>query len=536
MSDPKTIPPTQQVWSMETNVPFSQSLIWDLQRRYYEEMGTEAWRQGEVPHYVTSNLRQANAYAEMIVALHKDHRKLTPDVAAPIYILELGGGSGRFAYYLLRRLHDLCACEDIPPTAFRYLLTDFTQSNLDFWRIHPCFQPYFERGELDIALFDVTQPGPLHLQIADETLAPGRLDSPAVVIANYVWDSIPQELLHIDAGVLSTVNVSVSISQDPATLIPSQVLEMAEMGYTAATEAPAWMASPLLRPILEVYRGHEGESWLLFPALAIRCLAYLRSLSPAGFLLLTGDKGGHHLHQVLSGVPPTWASHGSISLNVNYHALQVYVDSTGGVTFFPDHLYHSINTGCLLLLRGAQQYTATLGATRKYLDSTGPDTYFTIYKCIRAHLDTVELRDILAALRLSLYDSHQLGIYIARIAALLPTLGRHEMADLLRVMHRCWENYFALAEGMDLATLLGSICYTVDAYEWALYYFSQSTDIYGPYTGTFFNMAVCHHMLGDGENARLLLEKVVAHDPGNAEAQALLTEYTHLGGLTEPPA
>ena len=69
------------------------------------------------------------------------------------------------------------------------------------------------------------------------------------------------------------------------------------------------------------------------------------------------------------------------------------------------------------------------------------------------------------------------------------------------------------------------MCYALDAYAEALFYFGHSTGIYGGYTGTYYNMAVCHHMLGNAAHAVALLEKVVLHDPGNAEAQALLAEY-----------
>ncbi len=81
--------------------PFSQSVLWDWQERYFAEKGVEAWRQGEVPHYVTSNPTMASSYAEMVFAFWRDHQCLkrqdiNPD--EPLYICELGAGSGRFAF------------------------------------------------------------------------------------------------------------------------------------------------------------------------------------------------------------------------------------------------------------------------------------------------------------------------------------------------------------------------------------------------------------------------------------------------------
>jgi hypothetical protein len=510
---------------LQDATPFSQSLIWDLQRKYYEEMGSKAWRAGEVPHYVTSNLRQANAYAEMAVALHKDYKRQHPMSTEPIHILELGGGSGRFSYYLLRRLQILCEYEGISFMDFHYILTDFTQSNLDFWCLHPRFQPYFESGLLDIALFDVTRPAPLELQISGVCVGPGDWNSPAVVIANYVWDSIPQELLYVSQERFNAVNVALTVDADPSTLSSVQMMETMHLEYAYASVTPDWIYLPVFQPILNDYALPLEKAWLLFPTLAIQCLEYVRRLSQKGILLLTADKGAHQLEGVLSSTPPSWASHGSISMNVNYHALVQYCKYTGGQAFFPDHTYYSINTGCLMLLSGWESYRSTWQGCRKYLDATGPDTYFTLYKCVRAHLASVQIRDILAALRLSLYDSHQLSIYSQRIVEITAELTPTDIKDLLPILHGCWENYFPLAEDMDLPTLLGSICYSIGAYEWAIYYFEHSTDIYGSYTGTFFNIAVCHYMLGNEAEAQRLLQIVVTHDPENSEAHALLATY-----------
>jgi hypothetical protein len=512
---------------LEAMTPFSESMLWALQRQYFEEMGMDAWRLGEVPHYVTSNPRHAEAYGGMIIALYKDYRAQSgPDaVLEPMRILELGGGSGRMAFYILRRLEDLCASEGISLDAFRYILTDFTQRNLDFWRMHPRFQPYFESGLLDIGLLDAVRPAAVALQVSGAVVGVEPWAAPLVVVANYLFDSIPQELLYIAEGKCQRVAVSLEIEGERGTMPPQELLASVALRYAIADEGlPALDEAPF-QGIIAEYHAQVERSYTLFPVLGIQCIAALRRWSQRGLMLLTADKGAHELGGVLSQHPPSFAAHGSISMNVNYHVLHTYCAQTGGLHFFPDHGYTSINTGCMLFLENATHYRATIAASSKCLGDTGPDTYFTLYKCVRANLEHMQLRDLLAALRLGLHDSHQLAIYIVRIAALVAEATPREVSDLLRVMQRCWENYFPLAEDRDLATTLGSICYAVDAYEWALYYFSQSTDIYGGYTGTFYNMAVCYHMLGDADNAAWLLAKVVAHDPENAAAQQLLAEY-----------
>src|SRR5437016_12125635 len=92
---------------LEKQQPFSQSLLWDLQQHYFAERGIEAWRQSEVPHYITSNPTVANCYAEIVFACLRDQNRLTQS-SEPLYLCELGAGSGRFAFHFLNRLTRLC--------------------------------------------------------------------------------------------------------------------------------------------------------------------------------------------------------------------------------------------------------------------------------------------------------------------------------------------------------------------------------------------------------------------------------------------
>jgi Tfp pilus assembly protein PilF len=62
----------------------------------------------------------------------------------------------------------------------------------------------------------------------------------------------------------------------------------------------------------------------------------------------------------------------------------------------------------------------------------------------------------------------------------------------------------------------------MDDYARALTYFERSIEIYGEHTGTLFNMAACHQMLGQSAQAESLLRKVLKYDPDNQQARASL--------------
>src|SRR5262249_21767180 len=202
---------------------FSRSILWDLQRRYFADKGIEAWRSSEVPHYITNNTTVANSYAEIIFGFLRDQNRLAPSDDL-LTICELGAGSGRLAFHLLGRLRPLLESASLPPTSIRYVLTDAVALNLDFWRQHNSFQQYFADQTLDIALLDASQTDRLALRVSGQTITPGQLRRPIIVVANYLFDTIPQEMFYAHAGKCEQCLVTLSLDKDPAGLDATELL------------------------------------------------------------------------------------------------------------------------------------------------------------------------------------------------------------------------------------------------------------------------------------------------------------------------
>jgi hypothetical protein len=60
-------------------------------------VGPSGWRQGTVPHYITSNPFIASAYARMVLGFLRDRQSGNPPLVPgqPVDILELGAVSGQ---------------------------------------------------------------------------------------------------------------------------------------------------------------------------------------------------------------------------------------------------------------------------------------------------------------------------------------------------------------------------------------------------------------------------------------------------------
>ncbi|HEX3528571.1 MAG TPA: tetratricopeptide repeat protein [Thermoanaerobaculia bacterium] len=510
---------------LERRQPFSQSVLWTLQRHYFAARGVEAWRRGEVPHYITSNPAIANSYAEIVFAFLCDQDRLSAADAAkdePLYICELGAGSGRFAFHFLSRLIGLCEQAGVAAESFRYVLTDQAASNLQFWRGHSRFERFFADGLLGVARLDINAPGEAALDLDGRTITAGSLGRPLVVIANYVFDSIPQDLFYLNGEECQQCVISLEVDADPGALDIAELLERVHCHYDRQTLTEPAYEEPWLQELLAGYQRALPNTHLLFPAAGLRCLQRLGALSKRGLLLLSADKGDHRLTALKGRPAPDLVRHGSFSLSVNYHAIKMFCERSGGLALFPISPYQSLSVNACLMVPEASGHVETLRAYQRQVQDFGPDDFFAITRHVCETIGQMALPEILAYLRLSHYDSHLFAKALPRLTELAAELDRDERRAVGQVIDRVWELYFPLGEELDLANAIARLLYEMDDYRRALDFFQRSLDGYGAATGTLANMASCHHMLGDNAAARTLLQSALEHDPGDAQVQELL--------------
>ena len=66
--------------------------------------------------------------------------KMSLDTSEPLYIVELGAGSGKFSYYMLKALEEMSSVCEFPLGKIVFVMTDFTENNFNFWRDHPALK------------------------------------------------------------------------------------------------------------------------------------------------------------------------------------------------------------------------------------------------------------------------------------------------------------------------------------------------------------------------------------------------------------
>jgi len=512
-------------YKLETRVPLTQSALWDLQWRYYAEQGADAWRNGQVPHYVTSNPTVANCYAEIILACRRDYLRnanLLDGESQPITICELGAGSGRLGFQIVSILERLQRDIASPNRAFRYVLTDFAQSNLDAWRSYPKFQPLLEYGALDLALFDVKQSEAIELQICGETIRTGSLETPLVVIANYLFDSVPQDLYYFNRGQTRTCSISLAAGVDPETTSAADLVSSIQVQYSI-NQIPEILAEHTVQEqILTRYQNTIDDAYLLFPSVALDCLDRMKGFSPTGMLLLTADKGDHALADLQGQSPPPLVRHGSFSYTVNYNAFEQYCALNNGVALFPERQGPGLTFGALIVTQNAELYGETRNAYARFVQDSSPTDFRTMAALVRRSMDDMSVEEILAFLRTSHYDAHQLLRLLPRLSELIGSMSPSARSAVTNVIERVWEMYLPLGEPTDLANQIARLLYDMDEYSLAIKFFLRSIELYGDIGSTLFSLAASYYLTSDYSKAGSFLCTILERDPENEQAQELL--------------
>ncbi|MBL1176285.1 tetratricopeptide repeat protein [Pantanalinema sp. GBBB05] len=521
---------TPQSVVLEDKQRFSQSMLWQLQRHFFEQQGIQAWRQGTVPHYITSNPHIANAYAQVVLGFLRDCHAIPKrknseipalDPSQPIYILELGSGSGRFAYHFLKKFHASYTQSSLSQTPVKYILTDFTEQNLNYWKAHPSLQPYLETGLLDFARFDAETDQSITLSQSGDTLSPESLSNPLIVIANYVLDTIPQDLFLIENGQISESLVTLTSSQAEPNLNDPELLTRLEINYTQQTINSDFYDHDGFNQLLKDYQQTLTDTYLLFPHVALRCLNQLRQWCGDRLLFLSGDKGYSREEDLLFRSEPGITLHGSFSLMVNYHAIGQYVQQQGGVYLTTPHRHTSLNICAAIFGAHPQNHPETHLAFTQAIVQNSPDDFFALKKVIESHYDTLSAEQILSYLRLSGWDAATFLDCFPAIMEHLEQLPSSLQEELFWAVQNIWELYYPIEEQRDLAFYLGMLLYSMEYFPEALEYLQQSRRIYGDDPNTIYNMGMCHYRLRQLDQAMACMTQTLKLKPEFEPAKAM---------------
>lgn len=523
---------------IERGVRLSASSLWKFQRQFYDQRGVRAWSERVVPTHVTSNAYIAQAYAQLAMRFMQDLATQPADSAfaldpeQPVYIVELGSGSGYFAYLFLNKLVEQQRRSGFNAPRVCYVATDFTANNVDTWKKHPCFQPFAEYGLFDCARFDAEEDGELELEISGVTLRPGAMANPMILLANYLFDTIYADVYRVEKGVLEE-GLALLRKVEPAdgtTGKDDNPLDhiAVEFEYQPVT-GPAY-DDPLLDQILAEYADTLGNTAFTFPVSALRCIKHFERLSGGRLLLVSGDKGHGRLAD-LTGLPdPAVVHHGSISMMVNYHAIGRYLETSQGGFL----LATTERESSLEIVVGSTAALASLPETETAfydaVDRFGP---LDAYHIAGIKLSEPDFDQVLALLRMAAYDPITFTWLGPELHGTLRDPSSSQVARLLRALGEVWRLHYPLPGGRDVPFDLGFTCYLVSRWNEALYFYEQSVALHGAHHVTLYNMGLCHYRMGQVVRALDCFDRSLALDGSYGPARDWKVRVS--AELGEPP-
>ena len=398
---------------IEADKPLSQSLLWQMQRAYFLQNGLKAWQNDVVPSDISSNPVMARAYSQILFGYLRDcfaavqQGEFVLDAGQPINIVEMGAGSGRLAYHFLQTFLPRYQQSPFASQPIRYIMTDFVPEILDFWQAHTHFQPYFEAGILDCALFDVMAPErPFSLQHSNQTLTPETVQNPLILIANYFFDSIPQDSFVIEEGLLCQNLLTLISSQPEPDLSDAAIWDRLELHYEPIPLEKSIYAEPVYNEILDDYEAHLPDTRFSLPNVGLDCVRYWQRWGNGRLLLLTSDRGYTLPDSLINQPDPLPNLHGSFSLMVNYHAVSEYVARSDGVVCQVPHYQDNIQVLAYVLGEIPQATQETRLAFAEAVAAGGPDDFHAIKSVVEKQYDTMSLPQLLSFLRLSGWDGN----------------------------------------------------------------------------------------------------------------------------------
>jgi len=510
---------------LEQDQRLSQSGLWKLQRTFFEQQGIRAWSQNTIPSYITSNPFIANAYAKVVFGFLRDWYSVAStslDMGQPVYIIELGTGSGRFSYNFLKKFMGLFTRSVLKEIPIKYVMTDFSEELVTFWQNHPSLQPFVEQGVLDFALFDVEQPQELTLRDSGTVLSSDTIKNPLVLLANYLFNCIPQDCFTVQNGELYESLVTLSTSEPDLDISDPTLLNSLEISYVHRPTSADYYDDPEFNQLLQNYQQRLPDTTFTFPYVALNCLHFFRDLSGGRMLLLSGDQGYSEQEDLLNRDRPSITIHsGCFSMMVNYHAIGEYMRNQGGQVLRTAHRYTNLYVSAYLLGQQSDGYLETAQSFREAIEPGGPDDFYILKSSVEGIYKSLSLQQLLVYLRFSGWDSN---IFLGCYPVLLDHIqlsSEEEEYTLSQAVQHVWDTYYHIGEEQDLAFSIGVLLYRMLYHAEALDFFQRSLELYGSDQSTFYNMAMCYSALRRIEEAVSCLDQTLEEYPSFELAKTL---------------
>ncbi len=481
---------------IENKVSFSESKLWDWQRGYYNAKGVEAWSSNEVPFEITSNPFIASSYANVIVRFIQDYSKQNPETAQePFYILELGAGTGQFSYYLLKALLYLLSELDMNNVNIRYVMSDMSKKNINFWKENNAFDTFVRKDILYFAELDLESDfNEIILQQSDIILSKKHcLKNPLTIISNYIFDALRNDVFAVKNNKLYESLVSLTTEEDNINNGQPKDWKKIHIEYEDVEIKSEYYKDPDFDAVLEDYRTNLDNSYFLFPIASLNALKKLKSFSSDKMFILASDKAHTMIQEHQHFGFPKTAIHGnSFSIMANFDAIGRVFEHWSGSKLLQTS-YTSFTTAAFFSNLDFNKLPETRLALELSIKNFGPCEYFLLSFHVSSSDQEASLETYISILELSKWNPYIYSILNEQILKLVKNAKYSELEYLAENIHKVAENFYFIPNTSNLFFNIGIFFHDIEMFDKAIPYYKKSLSIFGKEYYTLYNLGICFY-------------------------------------------
>lgn len=515
---------TSEVIILEKDKMLSESLLWQWQKDYYAASGINAWV-SQIPFEVTCNPFIANSYAHIAVSFIRDVIAKQPDAANhPFYLIELGTGSGKFSFYTIKTILELLSIANMKNITIRYIMSDFTDHNIKYYKSHLGLKKYIDAGVLDFAIFELESSKPVTLQLANKVLDQKTLVNPIIIFANYVFDTASHDAFYINDKKIHPLHITIKNKPDNVDHDKIKNMENLEITFSESRNTSFRYQDQAINQILDLYQHQLKDTNVLIPIGALKAINYLSGLANDRMLLISTDKGNSSMASLENLGPPAITFHGSscFSLMVNYDALFHYFKNKNGDAFLETSRDKVLETGVFMLGYHLNELPETSIAIRHYIEETSPCDIYKIDKRIRESFEECDLDTLATHLSLTHWNPTIYSIISSRVESLLPDAENDIKEYLAKNMHKLAENYYYMPKADSTLFQVGLFFHLISRFDEAIPYYLSSLPFDKDLYYINYNLALCYYGKHDPKSALPYFEKALAINPESTETKNMI--------------
>ena len=513
---------------VQESTPFADSLLWNLQRMYYEENNINAFASSSVPIFNTSNAYIAKVYADIILKFLLDWFDSEDcDLSQPVYILEPGAGHGKLGYLILKRLVELK--EFWPSKAskpFVYLLSDFTEPTIKWWNTIGHFDQYKKDGIVDFVVFDCEKDHSLHLELANITLSKNDLKNPLIVLSNALFSCLKHDSFLFENN--QVYRGMLTLSTNEMESLPAKWNILPKLQYTwnyqLVNNCDTLYNNEDINGLLRYYKQRMNDVILPLPIGAIECLQSLCDLSNNRVLFLISDKGTTEMDHY-SKKDLFIFQNGGIHLSVNFHCLDLFTRNRGG-ELYSSPFSEEFRTCIYSFGMNKYSFPRFKWAVQRNLSSFTPETFNSLQKHMKSE-SSPSGKSAIALLRLSCFDE---TVFVNHKQILIDRgiSSASSKEDLLRDIQKILDTYYPLQKNKDICFEIGRLYMVLKDYERAIRSFKLSNKYCNEHHVTYHNIGMCYEQLHLYLDARDAFQKALSIKPTYRESKIMLNKLTPL--------